>query len=87
MEDDNGEKLCTNFTYENINKITKEKKICTLFIILNLVMAKNLFNNNISQYFGDCTYHCIPPTFRKYKLFVKNMKMIIKYNFHIFMNL
>ena len=33
-------------------------------------MLKNLLNSNIEQYFGDATYHCIPPTIRKYKLYV-----------------
>ena len=33
-------------------------------------MIINLCNNNISKYFGDTTYHCIPPTMRKYKLFI-----------------
>lgn len=33
-------------------------------------MAINLININIQQYFADTTYHCIPPTIRKFKLFI-----------------
>ena len=33
-------------------------------------MLKNLLNSNIEQYFWDATYHQIPPTIRKHKLFV-----------------
>ena len=63
-------KICKDYNYEYSNKLTKEIKLCTLFVIINLLMAKNLINNSIQQYFCDCTYHCIPPTLRKYKMFV-----------------
>ena len=33
-------------------------------------MLYNLTKETITQYFGDATYHCIPPTLRKYKLYV-----------------
>lgn len=41
-------------------------------------MAINLLNNEIQQFFGNATYHCIPPTIKKYKMFVIsgfNMKL------------
>lgn len=30
----------------------------------------NLTNEAFTQYFVDATYHCIPPTIRRYKLFI-----------------
>ena len=33
-------------------------------------MFKNLTNKNIQQFFADTTYHCIPPTLKKFRLFV-----------------
>ena len=33
-------------------------------------MYNNLINTNIQQYFADTTYHAIPPTVRKFKLFI-----------------
>ena len=70
MEDENGKKLCNKYTYEyNIKRNTK-KKLATLYVIINETMIHNLNNNQITQYFGDATYHAIPPTIHKYKLFV-----------------
>ena len=53
-------------------------------------MTYNLINESITQYFGDAAYHCIPPTIRKYKLFIIsgfNMKeKKSKYTvFHLFL--
>ena len=70
MKDDNGETICKPFNYESINNKTKEKKVSTLFIIMNKIMINNIKNKNIQQFFTDITYHCIPPTIRKYKLIV-----------------
>ena len=58
------------YEYERKNKISKEIKLCTLFLIINVIMLQSLKSNNIIKYFGDCTYHCISPSVRKYKLFV-----------------
>ena len=70
LVDDNNNNICKDYSYEAFNKKTKEKKISTLFIIINIIMLQNLKNNNIKQFFGDCTYKCIPPTISKYKLYV-----------------
>ena len=70
LKDCNDESICSPYTYEIVSKKTGEKKISTLYIISNKIMIKNLLNLNIQQYFGDTTYHCIPPTIRKFKLFV-----------------
>ena len=37
---------------------------------MNKKMYNNLINSNIQQFFADTTYHAIPPTVRKFKLFV-----------------
>ena len=70
LKDTNDESICSAYTYEIISKKNGEKKLSTLYIISNKVMIKNLLNLNMQQYFGDTTYHCIPPTIRKFKLFV-----------------
>ena len=36
---------------------------------MNKKMYNNLINSNIQQFFADTTYHAIPPTVRKFKLF------------------
>ena len=59
MKDDNGETICKLFHYESINNKTKEKKVSTLFIIMNKIMINNIKNKNIQQFFNDITYHCI----------------------------
>ncbi len=62
----------------NENNNNNEKIIKNLFIILTKEMTINLLNNEIEQFFGDATYHCIPPTVKKYKLFIIsgfNMKL------------
>lgn len=70
LKDDDDESICTSYTYEIMNNKTKEKKIETLFLILTRNMVDNLQNDNIQQYFTDITYHCIPPTVRRYKLII-----------------
>ena len=35
-----------------------------------LGMSKEIKNKDIYQYFGDATYRCVPPTFRKYRLYI-----------------
>ena len=70
MKDDNNEVICTPYKYESINNKNKDKINSTLFIIMNKIMISNIKNNNIQQFFTDITYHCIPPTIRKYKLIV-----------------
>ena len=53
-----------------IIKKTKIQKLVTIFIIINTSMTYNLTNESIIQYFRDAMYHWIPPTIRKYKLYI-----------------
>ena len=65
------------YEYEYINN-NNEKIIKNLFIILTKEITINLLNNEIEQFFGDATYHCIPPTVKIYKFFIIsgfNMKL------------
>ena len=64
------EKIISDYKYEYYIKGSNEKKNAILYIIINKAMLNNLTNESITQYFGDATYHCIPPTILKYKLFV-----------------
>ena len=44
--------------------------ILIMYIILTKEMSKEIKNKDIYQYFGDATYRCVPPTFRKYRLYI-----------------
>ena len=70
LKDENQEKIISNYEYEYKIKNNNIFKKSTLFIIINKSMLYNLTKETITQYFGDATYHCIPPTLRKYKLYV-----------------
>lgn len=70
LKDENGEKIIANYDYEYTIKNNNIIKKSTLFIIINKSMLYNLTKDTITQYFGDATYHCIPPTLFKYKLYV-----------------
>ena len=70
LKDNNNESICTSYTYKTINKTSFTEKNCCLYIIMNKKMYNNLINSNIQQFFADTTYHAIPPTVRKFKLFV-----------------
>ena len=70
MLDKEGNKICSKYEYEYIIKNNKEKRKENLFILINKNMMHNLTNKAFTQYFSDATYHCIPPTIRRYKLFI-----------------
>ena len=70
LKDDKGDIIIKDYIYEYTTKNNKNKKQSTMFIIINKTMLYNLTNESITQYFGDATYHCIPPTIRRYKLYV-----------------
>ena len=82
MKDKYNENICTNYEYDDVNNKINEATRKNLFLIINKEMALNLSNSNIRQFFGDATYHCIPPTVKKFKLFIisgfdlKNKKQI-----------
>ena len=41
-----------------------------MYFIITKNKSFELRNKDISQYFGDAAYHCVPPTFRTYKLYI-----------------
>lgn len=70
LKDGKGDKIIKDYIYEYTIKNNKEKKKATMLIIINKIMLYNLTNDSILQFFGDTTYHCIPPKIRRYKLYV-----------------
>ena len=44
--------------------------ILIMYIILTKELSKEIKNKDIYQYFWYATYRCVPPTFRKYRLYI-----------------
>ena len=68
MEDINGKKL----TVSKKVKIKRDNKIYykDIYIIMNDDMKNNLENKNISQFFTDTTFRCVPPNKKSLKLWL-----------------
>ena len=68
MEDEKGKKLTTviNITLKRENKIYKKD----IYIIMDENMKKNIISENISQYFTDTTFRCVPPNKKSLKLWI-----------------
>ena len=41
-----------------------------MYFFINRRMSDILKNNEINQYFGDATYRAVPPTMRRYRLYI-----------------
>ena len=74
IEDNEHNKICNVYPY-----ITKNNKTKNIWIIITNNMKKNIENykineneekNEISQYFCDITFKCVPKSKFKYKLFI-----------------
>ena len=70
MKDKDNINISKAYKYKVYNKFKKEEEDAIIWIIMNKEMSAALKNNNIYQYFGDATYRCVPPTFRKYRLYI-----------------
>lgn len=70
LEDKNNNKITYTYEYEHYNKIKKVSETLYMYIIINKRMAEILKNSEITQYFGDATYRAVPPTLRKFKLYI-----------------
>ena len=72
FQDDEGNNITQTIYYENENVNDNEvKKEQYKFILLaNKQIIDNLKNNQIIEFFFDCTYKCVPPTKPKMKLMV-----------------
>ena len=72
FQDDEGNNITETIYYENENVNDNEvKKEQYKFILLaNKQIIDNLKNNQIIEFFFDCTYKCVPPTKPKMMLMV-----------------
>ena len=70
LKDESKEKISYIFEYKHYNKITKKDDTLIMYIILTKEMSREIKNKDIYQFFGDATYRCVPPTFRKYRLYI-----------------
>ena len=72
LKDLDNEQFSFSYDYEHFTKLTKKFDILTIWILINKRMSLLLKDANNHQYFDDATYRCIPPTYRRYKLYVIN---------------
>ena len=70
MKDDNNVSISNSFKYKHYNRIKKIEEDLTIWVIINKTMSSEIKNPNIMQFFGDATYRCVPPTFRRYRLYI-----------------
>jgi len=70
LKDESKEKISYICEYKHYNKITKKDDTLIMYIILTKEMSREIKNKDIYQFFGDATYRCVPPTFRKYRLYI-----------------
>ena len=68
MKDVNSFNIVThlNVSFKRNNKNFNK----SIYIIQDQYMIENMNNKNITQYFSDCTYYCVPPQSKGMKLFV-----------------
>ena len=72
LEDKTNNKITYTYEYEHYNKIKKVSETLYMYIIINKRMSEIFKNPEITQYFDDATYQAVPPTLRKFKLYIIN---------------
>ena len=65
LKDNNGTVISKIIENENSNEIVKK-----IIIIGTESMYKNIKDNQVNQYFFDCTYKKVPPNKNKHKMMV-----------------
>jgi len=72
FEDEQGNNILEIIFYEEENDAPNDgkSKQYKLILLANKQIITNLKNNQIIEYFFDCTYKCVPPTKPKMKLVV-----------------
>ena len=65
LKDNKGEIISKIEEYEDLNKTTKK-----FILIGNKNRYNNIKDNQINQFFFDCTYKMVPPNVHKFKLMV-----------------
>ena len=81
LKDKEGNNIITEYTYEHLNKITKNIDNLSMFFILNKRMFEQIRDKNNNQFFGDATFRCVPPTFRRFRLYIiSSFNLAIKHS-------
>lgn len=86
LTDEEGNNISETIYYEEELDSQKEgnSKEYKFIILANKNIIENLKNNQITEYFFDCTYKCVPPTKPKMKLMVLcGYNAIIKKQFYV----
>lgn len=75
-----GNIIIKEYTYEHLNKITKNLETLSMRFILNKKMTEQIRDKNKKQFFGDETFRYVPPKFRRYRLYIISaFNLLIKY--------
>ena len=69
LKEKEGNPISKSYEYIHYKKKTKENENLNIYIILTSRMKQEIKEENI-QFFSDATYRCIPPTLRKFRLYV-----------------